>query len=337
MRSQARRTGNARAVGHRIVGAYVVLALLGLLLSSAEAQQGGRFYRIGVLHEAYAPHHPAVEGLKAGLKEIGFEEDHHVAFDIRFTEGNPQILPAAAAALVAGGMDLIFTSGEAATQAAKEVTQKISIVFTVVGDPVAAGLIKEVARPGGNITGVSSLTTRLAPKRLETLKALVPDLRRVWAIYHADDPSSLAAARAVQEAAPRLQLELVSRSVRTHEEFAHALAALQPGDGLLPPDIATLDIPAQILRASLAAQVPVVFSSAFWIGYGGLLSYGADYHAEGRQAAWLVAKILRGAHPRDLPVEGANRIELAVNLRTATRLGLTIPRKILVRADRVIE
>jgi putative tryptophan/tyrosine transport system substrate-binding protein len=136
-----------RAVGHRRVSVYAVLVLLGLFLSSVEAQQQGRFYRIGVLNEAYAPHHPAVEGLKSGLKEIGFEEDHHVAFDIRFTEGNPQILPAAAAALVAGGMDLIFTSGEAATQAAKEVTQKIPIVFTVVGDPVAAGLIKEVARP----------------------------------------------------------------------------------------------------------------------------------------------------------------------------------------------
>src|SRR5919109_4196765 len=225
MRSQAGRTGTVRAVRHCTVGAYVVLALLSLLLSTTEAQRPGRFYRIGVLNEAYAPHHPAVEGLKAGLKEMGFEEGRHVAFDIRFTEGNPQILPAAAAALVAGGMDLIFTSGEASAQAAKEVTQQIPIVFTVVGDPVAAGLIKEVARPGGNITGVSSLTTRLAPKRLETLKTLVPDLRRVWAIYHADDPSSLAAVRVVQEVAPRLQLELVSRSVRTHEELARALAA----------------------------------------------------------------------------------------------------------------
>jgi putative ABC transport system substrate-binding protein len=321
----------------RIVSAWTALALFALSPVSAEAQQARRLYRIGALNEAWAPNHPAVEGLKAGLKELGLEDGRDVTFDIRFTEGNYQAMPAAAAALVKAGVDLIFTSSEAAAHAAKAATQRIPIVFTLVGDPVAAGIVSEIARPGGNVTGVSGLTTDLVPKRLEVLKAAVPTLRRVWAIYYDGDPTSLATARKAQEAAPLLKLEMVTRPVRTPEELARALKAVRPGEGLLPPPIATLDIPAQVLETSLSARIPAVFQSAFWSGFGALLSYGSDYHAEGFQAARLVAKILRGARPQDLPVEGANKIELVVNLKTARSLGLTIPREILLRADKVIQ
>jgi putative ABC transport system substrate-binding protein len=316
---------------------FVLLAALWLIPLAAVAQQARRPYRIGALNEAWTPVHPAVGGLKAGLKELGFEEGRDVSFDIRFTEGKPEAMPGAATALVKTGVDLIFTSGEAATQAARAATQKIPIVFTLVGDPVTAGIVKEIARPGGNITGVSGLTTRLAPKRLEVLKALVPTLRRVWAVYYADDPSSLAAIRRAQEAAPRLKLELLVRPVRTPQELDQALQDLRPGDGLLPPEIATLDIPASILGTSLAARAPAVFPSAFWVNYDALVSYGSDYYAEGLQAAWLVAKILQGARPQELPVEGANRIELVVNLKTTKAFGLTIPQPILIRADRMVQ
>lgn len=314
-----------------------VLVLLGGFAFAAEAQQPPRLYRIGALNGAWAPNHPAVEGLKAGLKELGFEDGRNVAFEIRFTEGNLQIMPAAAMGLVKAGVDLLFTSGDAATHAARTATQKIPIVFTLVGDPVASGIVREVAHPGGNVTGVSGLATELVPKQLEILKALVPKLRRVWAIHYAGDRSSMAAVRKAQEAAPLLKLELLARPVRTPEELAGALKALRPGDGLLPPQTTALDIPAQILNTSMSARVPVIFPSSFWIGYGALASYGSDFYAEGVQAARLVAKILRGARPQDLPVEGAIKIELVINLKTAKAFGLTIPHSVLIRADRIIE
>lgn len=315
------------------LGALAVVCVL--LSAKADAGEARRPYRVGVLNEAWAANHPTVEGLKAGLRELGFEEGRDVTFDIHFTKGDPSATNAAAAAFVKAQVDLLFTSNEAATQAAKDATQKVPIVFTLVGDPVAVGIVTQLAHPGGNVTGVSSLTTELVPKRIETLQKLVPAVRRIWTIYYAGDPSSVAAARKAQEAGPRLKLRVVERPVRTAEELEWALKELRPGDALLPPDIATMDIPAVILEASLAARIPAVFPAALWVGYGGLVSYGPDYYAQGVQAARLVAKILRGARPQDLPVEGADKIDLAVNLKTANLLGLTVPRKVLLRADRL--
>ncbi len=313
----------------------VVAFALGVLVAPAEAEQAKRVYRIGALNRAYAANSPMVEGLKAGLNAIGLHEGRDVIFDIRFTDGNLEVMPAVAAELVNARVDLIFATGEPAALAAKAATQQIPIVFTAVGDPVAVGLVSKIARPGGNLTGVASLFTDLAPKRLEVLKALVPSLRRVWAIYYVGDSAAVAAARKAREAAPSLQLEFLDRPVRTPQDLARALKAVRPGDGILAPNGATLNIAGE-LRA-LLERVPIVWPSAFWIPYGALVSYGSDYYAEAFQAARLVAKILRGARPQDLPVEGANRIELAINLKTAKSLGLTIPHEILLRADRVIE
>jgi len=214
------------------LGAFAAVCLL--VCAKAEAGEANRPYRVGVLNEAWAANHPTVEGLKAGLKELGFEEGRDVTFDIHFTKGDPSAINAAATALVKAQVDLLFTSNEAATQAAKDATQKVPIIFTLVGDPVAAGIVKQLAHPGGNVTGVSSLTTELVPKRLETLKRLVPTVQRVWTIYYAGDPSSVAAARKAQEAGPRLKLGVVERPVRTTEELERALKELRPGDALLP-------------------------------------------------------------------------------------------------------
>ena len=318
-----------------LIGALALAVLWAPL--SAEAQQTRRVYRVGVLHGSYVPGIPAVEGLKAGLKALGLEEARDVAFDIRFTRGNPQAIPAAVAALAKAGVDLIFPVDEHATRSAKAATQTIPIVFTGVGDPVAAGIVAAIAHPGGNVTGVSSLATELVPKRLETLKALFPTLRRVWAVYHADDLSSIAGARKAQEVAPLLKLELLARPVRTPEELVSHLKALRPGDGLLSPPTVAMNIPGLILDLELGGRWPAVFATAFWVQAGATVSYGSDDYADGVQAARLVAKILRGARPQDVPVEGANKIELAINLKTAKSLGVTIPREVLARADRVIE
>ncbi|MBI2000191.1 MAG: ABC transporter substrate-binding protein [candidate division NC10 bacterium] len=312
---------------------------LGLLSAplASQAQQAKRPYRIGVLHTAFFQNIPVVEGLKAGLKADGLEEGRDLTFDIRFTRGDVQAAPAAAAALAKDGVDLIVAEAEEATRAAKAATRTIPIVFTQVGDPVAARIVMEIAHPGGNVTGVSSLATELAPKRLEILKTIFPSVRRVWALYYATEDSSLAAARKAREVAPLLKLEVMVRPVRTPEELVAHLKGLRPGDGLLAPPTVTMNIPGVILDLELGAKWPAVFNTAFWVQSGAVVSYGSNAHADGVQAARLVAKILRGARPQDLPVEGANKIELAINLKTAKSLGVTIPREILARADQVIQ
>ena len=320
-----------------ILGAFVLgaaaLALVGMLPFPACAQPPAAPHRVGVLNDARAANHPVVEGLKTGLRDLGLEEGRDVTFDVRLTDGNPERILAAADALVRAGVDVIFTSGEAATLAAKAASRTVPIVFTLVGDPVASGVVESLAHPGGNLTGVSSLTTELVPKRLEALRMLAPRLRRVWAINYATDPASTAAIAKAFESAPRFGLELLTRTVRTPDDLEHALEGLRPDDAFLVPDLATMDISTVLLETSLARQVPAVFSSELWVSHGGLVSYGPGYRAQGIQAARLVGKILRGARPRDLPVEGADRILLAVNLKTAASLGLTPPRQMLFRAD----
>lgn len=324
-------------MGARMIRRAILVAMAGLLVLpiAANAQPTKRPHRIGVLNEAWAANHPTVEGLRSGLRDLGFEEGRDVVFDIRFTQGKPEATRGAAEALVKDGVDLIVTSNESATQAARSATKKIPIVFTLVGDPVMAGILRTIAKPGENLTGVSSLSSDLVAKRLEILKTLAPQVRRVWAIHHGDDPSSIEAIRRAEVAAQQLNVELLARAVYTPEQLEDAIKSVQPGDALLPPDVGTLDIPAALLERSLASRLPAVFATSLWVGHGGLASYGPDYHAQGVQAARLVAKILRGARPGDLPVEGADRIDLAVNLKTAAALGLPVPRKLMLRADTI--
>jgi putative tryptophan/tyrosine transport system substrate-binding protein len=312
---------------------FGLVAVLGLVPLAGEAQQAHRRHRIGVLNEAWAASHPTVEGLKAGLRELGLEEGRDVTFDIRFTEGNLDAMPAAAAALVRAGVDLVFTSQYAATRAAMDATKRIPIVFTLVGDPVAGGIVTTLAQPEGNVTGVSSLQPELVAKRLEILKVLAPTIRRVWLIHHGSDPSATPMVVKALEAGPRLKLDVIPRGVLTSEDLALTLREVRRGDALLAPESSFAEIPTAMLQTSLALRVPAAFTTALWVGHGGLVSYGPDYYAHGVQAAGLVAKILRNARPQDVPVEGSDKIDLAVNLKTADLLGITVPRKILLRAD----
>lgn len=321
-----------RAFLHTVAGSLLAAPLV------AEAQPAGKVYRIGSLHRAFAPNVPWVEGLKVGLAELGLKEGREVLFDHRFTEGDLRALPGAARELVHAGVDLIFTAHEPGAEAARTATGTLPIVFIDIDDPVEIGLVRSIARPGGNITGVSSLYFELTSKRMEVLKELAPAVRRVWIIYDIADATARAVVGKAGEAAPRLGVEVVTRPVGTPQELARVLAALGPGDGVMIHSGPTLlDISAQILKASRSARVPVIFPAAFWLQWGALVSYGPDYHAMGHQAARLVAKILRGAKPAELPVEGANKIELVINLAAARAIGLTIPPSLLQRADQVIE
>ena len=314
----------------------VLLLALALLLSLPHvgaAQEPRRPLRIGVLNAAFAASHPTVEGLKAGLRELGYEDGRHVTFDIRFTEGRLDTMPEAAGALVKSGVDLIFTSQEAATKAAREATTTIPIVFTLVGDPVGAQFVRSLARPGANVTGVSSLQTELMAKRLEVLRTLVPTVRRVWLLYYGADLSTAPMLNRTLEAAQAMRLEIVPRGVLKGAELAAVLRDVRRDDAVLVPESSDPDLVIAIIGRALALRLPSVFGTALWVGHGGLISYGPDYYAQGVQAAGLVAKIARGAAPQDLAVVGAEKIELALNLKTAEQLGVTVPRKILLRAD----
>ena len=262
------------------------------------------------------------------------QDGRDVTFDIRFTEGKLDAMPAAAEALVKAGVDVIVTSQEAATQAARDATKSVPIVFTLVGDPVGAGIVTSLAQPGGNVTGVSSLQTELVGKRLQVLKTLAPTVRRIWLIYYGADLSTTPMIAKALEAAQRMKVELVPKGVLDAGELKQRApggparrrraraGGLEPGSGHRRSS-----------SARWPCEIPVVFGTALWVGYGGLMSYGPDYYTQGVQAGALVAKILRGTRPQDLPVEGAERIDLAVNLKTADLLGITVPRKILLRAD----
>lgn len=317
-------------------------AALGTGAFPAHAQQrpaGAKPYRVGILNEAFGPNPPVVMGLKAGLVELGLQEGRDVVFEAILTRGQIEALPAGAAELVKGKVDLIFAPLESPTRAAMDATKDIPIVFAEVGDPVAAGIVRSVARPGRNVTGISGLTTPLAPNRLEMLKACAPALRRAWAVYARDDLSSAASAGMARQTAPALGLEILDRPVDNAAEavtiLKSVLKAASPRDGILAPTAISLDITARVL--DLAPFVPSVFDAPHWIQGGGLVAYGVDHENQGRQAARLVARILRGAHPEDLPAEDSTKFELVLNVRTAKQLGLTIPPSLLARADRVIE
>jgi len=306
-------------------------------VSSTEAQSRTDSPRVGTLSSAWGPDHPAIEGMKAGLRALGFEAGRSITFDDRYTEGDLSALSAAAAELVRHHVDVIFTSGDAPTRAAMAATTTIPIVFSSVSDPVAGGFVRSIAHPGGNVTGVSTLIAELTPKRLEILKTLVPALRRVWIIYDSGNLDGPPIAKAAKEAGPALGLQIVVRPVKTSGELAGAFREVRPGDGFLVAEQpSVLDIPAQTLKQSLSRRIPAIFQAAFWGSFGALTSYGADYHPAGEQAARLVARIVRGAKPRDLPVEGATRIELMINAKTAGALGVTIPQSLVLRADKLI-
>ncbi|HJS56966.1 MAG TPA: ABC transporter substrate-binding protein [Vicinamibacteria bacterium] len=314
----------------------VALACAWLTAAPAEGQRAS-LVRIRALTEAWGPTTLLV-GLRDGLQELGYREDRDFSIGVRFTQGDPTELPAAARDLVKLGVDLIVAADTSnAIKAAQAATDRIPIVFVGGSDPVESGVIKTFARPGGNVTGVADIDVELVPKRMELFREIVPALKRVLLPYDAQNPLAATLLRAHRDAARRLGLVLVERPFRSQEEPQGALAGVRKGeaDGILSPRLHSLNIPGFILELG-AKATPTMFHSSFYVERGGLASYGADRHEMGRQAARLVAKILKGAKPADLPVEQPNTFELVVNLRTAKALGLTVPESALLQAGRII-
>jgi len=292
--------------------------------------------QIGVLTPVWGGT-PQIEGLRDGLRELGYRENQDFVIGVRFTEGNLAALPDAARELVELGPDVIIAHDAAAT-AMKSATTRIPIVFVGVTDPIGIGLIKSYARPGGNITGVTDRELELGAKRLEVFHELVPGLKRVFFPYDPKHSYSSAGAEVYRDAAKRLGIELVEKSVQTEDEAQVALAKVSTDsvDGILRPPSASLNIPGFILEASAARGIPTMFNGSFWVKQGALAGYGSDEYMTGRQAARLVDKVLKGTAPADIPVELNTKVEFAINLGVAKSLGLTIRPEVLYRADRVV-
>jgi len=322
----------------RLLALAVFLAVHGLIGSVAEAQRTSPV-RIGVLTESWGPT-PQIVGLRDGLKELGYREETDFTIGVRFTQGNPAELPAAARDLVRLGVDLIV-AGETsnAAEAAQKASDRIPIVFIGGGDPVGLGLVKSLARPGGNITGIADLDIELVPKRMELFREMVPGLKRVLFVYDATNAHAESVLRVHRDAARRLGLTLVERPVRSQEEAKAAISEARKGnaDGFFSPRLLSLNIPGFMLDVGASGMVPAMFYSPFFAERGALASYAADQRELGRGAASLVDKILKGAKPADLPVQQPTKFELVINLKTAKALGLAIPPSLLLRTDRIIE
>jgi putative tryptophan/tyrosine transport system substrate-binding protein len=327
----------------RIVSAAGLALAAGLASAGpwecATAAPPGRMVKIGALTEAWGPT-PAINGLRAGLEELGYRENENFVIGVRFTQGNPTELAAAARDLVRHGVDVIVTAeGGNTAKAAQAATSRIPIVFMGGSDPVGIGLVQSLAHPGGNITGTADLDVELGPKRMEIFRELVPGLKRLLVPYDATNAYIGTQLPSYREAARRLGLTLIERPLRTEDEARAALAKIRKGevDGILAPRFLTLNIPGFVLETAQKQGLPTMFHGFFFVDRGGLAAFSAADAQLGRQAARLVDKILNGAKPGNIPVEQPTTFELVVNMKTAKTLGLSIPPTVLMRADRVIE
>jgi len=305
----------------------------------ARGQQAGKLPTVGMLGSSLAAFSYWLPALLQRLHELGWIENRTMAIEYRWTEGRNERYAQLAAELVRLKVDVIVPLGSPAIVAAKQATAVIPIVFPLASDPVGDGLVASLARPGGNITGLSNEQPDLAGKRLEILRELVPGLSRLGYIANVNNPTAMGNVREIQEAAVKLALQIMPLDIKRAEDIAPAIETLKGRAQALyvvgDPLIADNQI--QINTLALAARLPTMHGSRSYIASGGLLSYGPNYSDLFRRAGDYIDKILKGAKPADLPVELPTTIELIVNLKTAKAIGLTIPESFLLRADEVIE
>jgi putative ABC transport system substrate-binding protein len=307
---------------------------------AARAQQPGRLPIIGFLGSSTATSQAAwVAAFIQRLRERGWIEGRTITVEYRWAEGRSERFAEIAAEFVRLKADVIFALGTEAALAAKQATAIIPIVFPVAGDPLDTGLVASLARPGGNVTGLSNQSADLAGKRLELLREVIPALSRLAVIANIGNPQAVPEIREVQAAARTLGLEVATAEIRRTEDIASAFAAIKGrADALyvVADPLANLNR-IRINTFALVARLPTMYSQREYVETGGLLSYGANLPDLFRRAAEYVDKILRGAKAADLPVEQPTKFDLVINLTTAKALGLTMPESLLLRADEVIE
>ena len=307
---------------------------------AARAQQPPKLPTIGFLGQST----PVIESRRLAaflkrLRELGWIEGRTVAIEYRWAEGRSERAAEIAAEFVRLNVDLIFAGGTEQVLAAKKATAVIPIVFPVAADPVTTGIVASLARPGGNVTGLSTLATDLAVKRLEILRDIFPGLGRLAVMANVGAPGAVLQMHEFNAAARSLGLEVVPLEIRRTEDIAPALESLKGrADALYVAGDALVNLnQIRINTFALVARLPTIYVQREFVEAGGLMSYGPNFLDLHRRAAEYVDKVLRGANPADLPVEQSTRFELVINLVTARALGLTVPPTLLARADEVIE
>jgi putative ABC transport system substrate-binding protein len=306
----------------------------------ARAQQPGKLLTIGFLVPGTSSSHgQPVAAFVQRLRELGWIEGHNLAIEYRWAEGRSERFTEIAAEFVQRKVDAIVTASTAAVLAAKQATSVIPIVFAATGDPVGTGLVTSLARPGGNVTGLSLQQTETVGKRLELLREVVPGLGRLAILANVGNPAAVLDLREVQATARTLGLDIATLEIRRGEDIVPAFEALngraQALYVVVDPLVGTHQF--RINTLVLAERLPTMHTQRPSVEVGGLMSYGANFPDLFRRAADFVDKILRGAKPADIPVEQPTKFDLVVNLVTAKVLGLTVPPTLLARADEVIE
>ena len=329
---------------NRKITGLALCAVLFALCCSVDAQQPAKIPRIGYISgtgDASNPG-PNVEAFRQGLRDLGYVEEKNILIEYRYVEGNVDRIPSLVAELVQLKVDVLVSPNTPVIRAAKQATETIPIVMVTNEDPVAAGFIDSLARPGGNVTGLTRLTRELSGKRLELLKEVVPRITRVGVLWDAANAPALATAFKDHEAAARaLKIQLQSLEVRgSNPDLERAIRDAANGHvSALIVARTTVLVRYQKKIADLAIKnrMPSMSEGRDFVEAGGLMSYSANDAESFRRAAYYVDKILKGAKPADLPVEQPTKFELVINLKTAKQIGLTIPPTVLARADKVIK
>jgi len=329
------------ALGAKLFALSFVCALLVALSFPTQAQEPAKVPRIGMLLSgSNSSTSTRTEAFRQGLRELGYAEGKNITIEYRFTEGRLERFPDLAAELVHLKVVVIVTSGTGGAIAAKNATSTIPIVMATIGDPVARGIIASLARPGGNITGLTTISPDLAGKRLELLKETVPRLTRAGILWNPVDQGVTAVFKETEATARALGVQVQSLEVRSPDDFESAfkaaIAVRVHALNVLPSGV-TSTYRTRIVEFATKSRLPTMFVEGVHVESGGLMSYGPNIPDSFRRAATYVDKILKGAKPADLPVEQPMKFELIINLKTAKQIGLTIPPNVLVRANKVIK
>ncbi len=322
---------------------FMAMLTGGIVVSplAVEAQQAGKVYRVGFLGNSSAALEANLVGpFREGLRELGYVEGRNIVIEYRWAEGKYERFPALIAELAALNVDVIVTAGTPAALAVKRTTPSIPLVMAAVGDPIGVGLVASLARPGGNVTGLSAIAPELEGKRLELLREVVPKLSHIAVLWNPDNPFHADSLKETRAAAQVLGIKAQLVGVRISEEFPAAFAAIvreRPGALLVLADRIFLHNRARIVDFGAKHRLPGVYPYRELVEAGGLMSFGPSYPGMHRRAAHYVDKILKGSKPADLPVEQPATFELIINLKAAKALGLTIQPSLLQRADELIQ
>jgi putative ABC transport system substrate-binding protein len=318
----------------------IPVVLLVLVMSfSAEAQSSGKLALVGVLYPGGQPLGP-LEAFREGLRERGYVEGRNLKLEWRFAEGHNERLPRLARELVSLKVDAIFAINTQAAQAAKSTSETIPIVIARVADPVRTGLVASFAHPGGNVTGLTSITEELAGKRLQLLREALPKAQRVAAVWNSGNPGFAATLREMEAASPQFGLKVQALPVRGVNDLPKVFEAITNGRAdvvFVLDDVLITSHKQQIMEWATKSHLPVISIYREFADAGALIAYGPSIRDMYRRAAYFVDKILKGAKPGDLPIEQPTKVEFVINLKTAKALGVTVPPSLLLQADKVIE